>query len=107
LTIDDLLAALIVALLPFAWLSTFVLVWAARTPPRIGALTERAIIAVVIAVFLTAIAVIVLNTETDEAYFPAEVARVAFRVCVLGLGFVPIAWCALWLSGRLGESGHG
>ena len=104
---DTFLAALIIALLPFAWMSTIVLVWAARKRPRIGALTERAIIAVVIAVFLTAISIIVYNTESDQALFAVEVARIFFRVSVLMLGLIPVYWFLLWLTGRLGESGHG
>lgn len=99
------LALLIYALLPFAWLSTAVLIYAAHRPPRIGALTERAVIAIVIAMFLTAVAVIVYNTESDRALLAAEVARVAFRICVLMLGLVPVSWCVLWFLGRLGD-GH-
>lgn len=105
--IDQFLAALIYALVPFAWLSTAVLVWAARNGPHIGALTERALIAVVIALFLTSIAVIVVNTETDQSLFAVEVARTVFRLSVIGLGFVPVIWTLLWFTGRLGASGRG
>ena len=107
MTLDDLLALLIFGLLPFAWFSTGVLWWAKRKPPRSGALTERAVIALVIAVFLTSITVIVLNTEADRVFFPAEVARVAFRLSVLALGFIPIAWCVLFFAGKLGDGGEG
>jgi hypothetical protein len=107
LTLDEMLALALYGLLVPAWLSTAILVWAARKPPRIGALTERAVIAVIIALFLTAIAVIVWNTDSESALFAADVARVVFRVCVLLLGLVPVSWCVLWVSGRLGESGHG
>lgn len=103
MSLDRLLAFLIFALLPFAWTSTVVLIWAARRKPRIGALTERAAIAFVIAVFLTAIAIIVWNTESDRILFPTEVARVVFRITVLGLGLIPVAWVILWWTGRLGR----
>lgn len=107
MTLADLLALLTYALLAPAWVSTAILLMAAWKRPRIGALTERAAIAFVIAVFLTAIAVIVYNTESDQSLFAVEVARVVFRVSVLFLGLVPVGWCLLWLAGRLGESGHG
>lgn len=103
MSLDRLLAFLIFALLPFAWTSTAVLIWAARRKPRIGALMERAVIAFVIAVFLSAIAVIIWNTESERVLFPTEVARVIFRIAVLGLGLVPVAWVILWWTGRLGR----
>lgn len=100
--IDSILAVLIWALVPFAWVSTAVLVYAARQRPRIGALTERSVIALIIAAFLTSIALIVLNTESGYVILSAELARSVFRVTVLLLGTVPFAWCLLWLTGRLG-----
>lgn len=101
MSIDDFLALLVYAMVPFGWFSAGVLWYAARQPPRIGALTERAAIAFIIAVFLTSIAVLVLNSEADAAYFGVEVARIAFRVSVLLLGLVPVAWVVLWVTGRL------
>lgn len=102
MNLDDILAYLVYALVPFAWVSTAILWWAARRPPRIGALTERTVIAFVIAVFLTSIAVIVYNSESERFLFPTEVARIVFRVSVLIIGLVPVSWVILWASGRLG-----
>lgn len=103
MSLDDALAILIYILVPFAWISTGILWHAARMPPRIGALTERATIAAVIAVFLTSIAIIVANTQADRAFFAVDIARIAFRVSVLVLGLVPVGWVILWATGRLGD----
>ena len=65
---------------------------AAYQKPRIGALTERAVIALIISAFLTAAAVLVLNTATDRGLFGLEVARLVFRLASLAIGFVPLAW---------------
>lgn len=99
---DTVLAVLIWALVPFAWVSTSVLVYAARQRPRIGALTERSVIALIIAAFLTSIALIVLNTQSGYAFLSPDLARSVFRVTVLLLGAVPFVWVVLWLTGRLG-----
>lgn len=101
--IDDILAVLVYLLVPFAWLSTGVLAYAASGKPRVGALVERTWIAFVIAIFLTTVAVIVFNTESDQALIQIEIARIIFRVSVLLLGLVPVAWVILWLTGRLGK----
>lgn len=103
MNIDDLLAVLVYGLVPFSVFSAAVLVWAARQPPRIGALTERAVIAVIIAVFISSIALLVYNTETGRTIIDQEAARIVFRVSVLLLGLVPVSWVILWLTGRLGE----
>lgn len=101
MSINDFLAVLVYLLVPFAWISTGILWHAARMPPRIGALTERAAIAFVIAIFLTSIAILVANSQTDRAFFAIEVARFAFRISVLVLGLVPVGWVVLWATGRL------
>jgi hypothetical protein len=101
LSLDDFLALLVYALVPFAWVSAGILFWAARRPPRIGALTERSWIALVIAIFLTSISVIVFNSESGQTLLAVEVARVIFRASVVLLGLVPVSWVVLWASGRL------
>lgn len=103
MSLDDFLALMVYALVPFAWFSAGVLWYAARKPPRIGALTERAYIAIVIAVFLSSIAVLVANSEAKSAFLGVEIARIIFRLSVLVLGFVPVAWVLLWATGRLGD----
>jgi hypothetical protein len=53
-----------------SWFSTALLVRAAWHRPRIGALTERAVIAVILALFGTACVVLVLNTESGRRCSP-------------------------------------
>lgn len=103
MTIDDLLAGLVLVLVPFSWLSSLVLLRAARRPPRIGALSERAAIALAIAIMVTAGGLITFNRTADHAFFPVDVARIIFSLAIIAVGSVPVAWTILWLTGRLGE----
>lgn len=105
MSVDDVLAALVIVLVPFSWLSAVILWRAARRPPRIGALTERAAIAVAIAVMVTAGGLITLNRSSEHAFFGVDAARVIFSLAIIVVGAVPVAWTALWFFGRLGESG--
>lgn len=85
-----------------SWCSTALLVRAAIQSPRIGALTERAAIAVILSVFGSVCVILVLNTDSGQALFPLEVARIVFRVCLLALLFIPVYWLGLYLTNRLG-----
>lgn len=100
--LDRLLPIAVAILTVVAWLSAYVLVRAAMPRPRIGALTERAAIAVLIAVFGTVSTFLVFNTESGRAILPSEAARVLFRLCLLFLLGVPAYWTWLYRSGRLG-----
>lgn len=101
--IEPILTALVFALVPVTWLSTGILVVYAYQRPRIGALTERAVIAVMISLLITASAVLVLNTALGRTLFDADLARIIFRVSLLGIGLVPAAWLVLFLTKRLGQ----
>ena len=91
-----------------AWVSAFILLRAAfRADPPVGALTERAVIALVIAVFLTLYAIVASNTNFGLGVFTPDGARRIIRAAVIVLGLVPVAWVVLWLTGHLGEGGHG
>ncbi len=103
MSIDDVLAALVIILVPFSWLSTFILWRAARPRPRIGALTERAVIAFAIAIMVTAGGLLTLNRTADYPFFGVEVARVIFSLSVVTIGMVPVSWTLMWFFGRLGE----
>lgn len=96
---------LVIALTCFAiasWGSTFLLARAAYRHPRIGALTERAIIAFVLSVFGSAAVLIVWNTESGLAFFPIEIARTISRFDLFVLLLIPIAWLVLYATNRLG-----
>jgi hypothetical protein len=84
-----------------SWLSSGLLVRHALVRPRIGALTDRAIIAVIISIFGTVSVLLTLNTDTGWAFFAVDVARATFRLSVLALLFVPVMWLALYLTDRL------
>ena len=82
-----------------SWISTAILVRHARRRPRIGALGERALLAVLISVVgtLSVLVLMVANTEI------AEPTRVALRLALLALLAVPSYWTFLYYAGRLGE----
>lgn len=101
--IETLLSWLVFALVPITWLSTGILAVFAIQRPRIGALTERAAIALIISLLITASAILVLNTMTGRALFDADAARLIFRISLLGLGLVPVAWLYLFFANRLGS----
>jgi len=100
---EAVLTALVFALVPVTWLSTGILTVFALQRPRIGALTERAAIAVMISLLISASALLVLNTSLGLALFPPETARIIFRVSLLGIGLVPAAWLVLFFTNRLGQ----
>lgn len=85
-----------------SWLSTILLVNAAMQRPRIGALTERAVIAVVLSALGTVAVVLRINGDTGYALFPIDAARIIFGITVLGLLLTPCLWLLLYLSNRLG-----
>lgn len=84
-----------------SWTSTFLLVKAALVKPRIGALIDRALIALIISAFGTVSMLLVINTETGWAFFALDVATATFRLSVLGLLLVPTLWIVLYLTDRL------
>jgi hypothetical protein len=86
-----------------SWVSTALLLRAAWKRPRIGALTERATIAVVLAIFGSVCVVLVLNTDSGHALIPVEAALILFRICLLILLLIPTYWLVLYLTNRLGD----
>lgn len=98
---DAVLPSLIVVLTVVAIASAAILVRAAYAKPRIGALTERATIAVVIALFGLVYSVGAINTELGSALFATEVARLGVRTTVIVLLAIPAWWTVLYLTGRL------
>jgi hypothetical protein len=106
MTPDGLLSVLVVILVPFSWVSAVVLAHAAYQRPRIGALTERAVVAVAIAVMVTAGGLLTVNRTSDHSLFPVDIARIVFSLAVIAVGSVPLAWTYLWFRGRLGEDGE-
>ena len=98
---------LLFGLTGLAWFSFLVLGHAAIQPPRIGALTERTTIALIIALLGTVSCVIVLNTDHGRPWFSTETSSLLFRFAILAVLAVPSAWLILWFSGRLGQGGRG
>lgn len=87
----------------FAWLSFLVLSRAAFHGVRIGALTERAFIAFVLAMLGTVGSVLRYNTDSGFSLMPMQAATVVFAVTILFVLLIPTAWLVMWLLGRLGE----
>ena len=97
------LSVALIALTIASWASTFLLVRAARQPPRIGALVERAIIAVVLSAFGTVCVVIVFNTDAGWEWFTNDAARALFRLSLFAFLLIPVVWLGLYLTNRLGD----
>lgn len=103
MSLDGLLVVLSLALFPFSVLSMLILLYEARKPPRIGALTERAVIAADITAMVVSGTVLTINRVTGYSLFPVEVARVLFLASLVLLEFVPVVWTVLLFTGRLGD----
>lgn len=97
------LAVVIFVMVPFAWISFLVLAHAARGPRRIGALTERAVIAFAIAIMVTTGALLTYNRSADSPVLTVDAARILFSLSLIVIGAVPVGWTVLWLTGRLGD----
>ena len=94
--------AIIAILAAIATFSALILVRAAFIKPRIGALTERAVIAVIIAILGVVYAAVALDTEAGRVIFSQDWARFAVRFVVVLLLAIPTWWTFLYLTGRLG-----
>lgn len=95
------LPSLIVALTVVAAVSAVILVRAAFVKPRIGALTERAILAVVIAVFGAVYATVAINVQLGALFLTTDEGRTLAGIGVVALLAIPAWWTALYLTGRL------
>ena len=104
---DAFLVGLSIVLLVPCLLSVTLLVQEANKKPRIGALTERAVIGVDIAVMVVSGVLITLNRITGYAFFAVDVARMAFLGSLVLLEFVPVFWLYLLATRRLGDGGKG
>ena len=98
---DAVLPSIIIALTIVAVMSAAILVRAAILRPHVGALTERAILAVVLAVFGVIYSTIALTTEFGWALFSQADGRAAVRMGVVALLSIPGFWTFLYLTGRL------
>jgi len=101
----NLLPGAIWLLTAFSWISALVLIRAAHGA-HIGALTERAIVATVLAVFGTVYSLVVLNAEVVKA-LGLDTAVTIVRVVVVFLLMLGPYWTFLYLTGRLGDDGKG
>lgn len=93
----------ILAAAAIAWVSVVILARAARRQPRIGALTERAVIGAGAALFVTLKGLIAVHADQGFPFFDARTSETILRIAVLFLGLLPVYWLALYLRGRLGE----
>lgn len=107
MTLDAFLVVLSLALVPFSVVSTVLLVSEARKPPRIGALSERAVIAVGITIMVLSGTFITLNRILGNSLFAVEAARLLFLASLILLEFIPVVWLVLLYSRRLGDGGRG
>jgi len=86
-----------------AWGSTLLLGRKAIRRPYIGALVERALIALLISVYVTLGTLLTWNRETGYALFDIEIARSLFTANLFGLAMVPTLWLLLFGTNRLGR----
>lgn len=83
-----------------SWMSTFLLVRAALIHPRIGALSERAVLQVLLTAFGTLCAVLLWNRDAN--FLPVEVGRALFTGVSIALLCASPLWLLLFISNRLG-----
>ena len=103
MNLADALPVAIWALSAYAWFSAVVLVRAACCEhPRIGALSERALVAVIIATFGTVYSVVIFNAEILGYIVDIDTMRVVRRLAVMMLLLVPVWWSWMFATGRLG-----
>ena len=94
---------LILGAATIAWVSVIILGHAARSQPRIGALTERTIIGAGAAAFVTLKGMIAVHADIGFPFFDAAVSETILRTASLFLGILPVYWLLLYLRGGLGE----
>jgi hypothetical protein len=99
------LTGVIWVLTAIAWLSAVILLALARRS-HVGALTERALIAVAIALFGTVYSIVIYDSSVTDI-LPFEAARVLLRAVVVLLLLLPVYWTVLYFTGRLGDGGKG
>lgn len=97
-------AVLIGFLTVFAVISAVVLARAAFLKPRIGALTERAVIGALLAFFGVVYTVVALDTELGRVVLTTDLARFVVRCAVVAILSIPTYWTFLYLTGRLGSA---
>lgn len=102
MTSDTFLVILSLVLFVPCIVSVVLLVQEANKEPHIGALTERAVIGIDIAVMVGSGVLITINRITGYSLFPIEVARFVFLGSLILLEFVPVFWLYLLLTRRLG-----
>jgi hypothetical protein len=87
-----------------SWVSAIALVVADHhAEPRIGALTERANIAVILSAGLTLFVVVSANADLGYPLWDQMLGRRLLRVTILILSLIGPVWLYLWLTGRLGN----
>lgn len=87
--------------LPFInWPVAIMLIRLARIRPTIRALTERAVLALVIAVATTTYVLVAVNTEIGFAMFDFEIGKVILRLLILAIGLFPLWWLWSYYKGR-------
>jgi hypothetical protein len=84
-----------------AWMGAVILVRAAFTKPRVVALTERATVAVGLAIFGTVYSLAVWNTEYARVFDASDVVNIV-RAAVVVVLLLPAWWSFLYLTNRLG-----
>jgi uncharacterized membrane protein YadS len=75
-----------------SWICAIALVRLARHQPRYRVLVERANVSVLLAIFVTAYALGVINVDSGFAFFPDQASRVVLRFSTILLGLIPAIW---------------
>lgn len=97
----DSLLVVILLLLPFLnWLVAATLIRLSIISPSIKALSERAGLAVLIAMVTTIYAFVALNTVSGLTFFDAPTVRTVVRLLIIGIGLYPLWWAWSYYTGR-------
>jgi hypothetical protein len=90
-----------------ASISAAILVVKAMQRPFIGALTERAIIGVLLAFFGVLSTIVAWDTELGRVILSTDEARFVNRLAILIVLAIPTVWLLLYATNRLGDDGQG
>lgn len=100
------LTFVLLLILPFInWPVAFMLVRLAWIKPTIRALTERAVLAVVIAIVTTIYVFVAANTQGGFLLLSQGEALTLLRLTIIGFGLYPTWWLWSYYRGRFTASG--
>ena len=103
--LDTILVGILLILPVLNWYVAASLIRLSIISPPIKALTERTLLAVLIAVVTTVYSLVVVNTITGLSFWDAATVRSVIRLLIIGIGIYPLWWAWTYSTGHF-EDGH-